>query len=81
MESREQQLVIIIADISGYTRFMVENQLAVVHGQLCIAFLIGSAGMPSFSMQHIPVMRLLGVTCARSCAQCWSASSLHSSRA
>jgi class 3 adenylate cyclase len=40
MEPREQQLVIILADISGYTKFMVENQLAAVHGQLCITFLI-----------------------------------------
>jgi class 3 adenylate cyclase len=40
MEPREQRLVIIIADISGYTQFMVENQLAAVHGQLCITFLI-----------------------------------------
>ena len=40
MEPREQQLVIILADISGYTRFMVENQLAAVHGQQCITFLI-----------------------------------------
>lgn len=77
MEPREQQLVIIIADISGYTKFMVENQLAAVHGQLCITFLIGSAGMPSFSMQHIPVTRLLGVMCSHRCAQSWSASSLY----
>jgi len=40
MEPREQQLVIILADISGYTKFMVENQQAAVHGQLCITFLI-----------------------------------------
>ena len=40
METREQQLVMILADISGYTKFMVENQLAAVHGQLCITFLI-----------------------------------------
>jgi Protein of unknown function (DUF2652) len=39
METREQQLVMILADISGYTKFMVENQLAAVHGQLCITFL------------------------------------------
>lgn len=37
---REQRLVIILADISGYTRFMVDNQLAAVHGQQCISFLI-----------------------------------------
>jgi Protein of unknown function (DUF2652) len=40
MEPREQRLVMILADISGYTKFMVENQLAAVHGQLCITFLI-----------------------------------------
>jgi hypothetical protein len=40
MEPREQELVIILADISGYTKFMVENQLAAVHGQQCITFLI-----------------------------------------
>ena len=80
MEPRVQRLVIIIADISGYTQFMVENQLAAVHGQLCITFLIGSAGMPSFSMPYIPVTRLLGVMCSRNYPQSWSAASLHSSR-
>jgi hypothetical protein len=30
----------ILADISGYTKFMVENQLSAVHGQQCITFLI-----------------------------------------
>jgi hypothetical protein len=40
MEPHEQQLVMILADISGYTKFMVENQLAAVHGQQCITFLI-----------------------------------------
>jgi len=39
-ESREQPLVIILADISGYTRFMLENQTSAVHGQQCITFLI-----------------------------------------
>lgn len=42
MEPREQQLVIILADISGYTRFMVENQLSAVHGQIVITTLIES---------------------------------------
>jgi hypothetical protein len=32
--------VITLADLSGYTKFMVENQLSAVHGQLCITFLI-----------------------------------------
>jgi class 3 adenylate cyclase len=40
MEPREQQLVIILADISGYTRFMVETQVAAVHGQVTITLLI-----------------------------------------
>ena len=40
MEPREQGLVIILADISGYTKFMVENQLSAVHGQICITYLI-----------------------------------------
>jgi Protein of unknown function (DUF2652) len=40
MDVRERQLVLILADISGYTNFMLENQLAAVHGQLCITTLI-----------------------------------------
>jgi class 3 adenylate cyclase len=40
MEPTEQQLVMILADISGYTKFMVENQLVAVHGQQCVTFLI-----------------------------------------
>lgn len=39
-QPEERQLVIILADISGYTRFMLENQTAAVHGQLCITALI-----------------------------------------
>jgi hypothetical protein len=39
-QPREQSLIIILADISGYTRFMLENQTAAVHGQQCITFLI-----------------------------------------
>ncbi len=39
-QPREQPLVIILADISGYTRFMLENQTSAVHGQQCITFLI-----------------------------------------
>jgi hypothetical protein len=39
-EPREQPLVVILADISGYTRFMLENQTSAVHGQQCITFLI-----------------------------------------
>jgi hypothetical protein len=40
MDAHERQLVVILADISGYTRFMLENQTAAVHGQLCITTLI-----------------------------------------
>ena len=40
MEAREQRVVLILADISGYTKFMVENQLSAVHGQLVITGLI-----------------------------------------
>lgn len=39
-QPREQPLVIILADIGGYTRFMLENQQSAVHGQQCITFLI-----------------------------------------
>jgi hypothetical protein len=40
MEPREARVVLILADISGYTKFMVENQLAAVHGQMVITSLI-----------------------------------------
>jgi hypothetical protein len=40
VQATERQLVVILADISGYTRFMLENQTAAVHGQLCITSLI-----------------------------------------
>ncbi len=40
MEATEKRVVIVLADISGYTRFMVENQMSAVHGQQCIGFLI-----------------------------------------
>jgi hypothetical protein len=40
MESTEKQAVLILADISGYTRFMVENQMTAVHGQMMISYLI-----------------------------------------
>ena len=39
---REQELVIILADISGYTRFMLDNRTSALHGQLCISGLIDS---------------------------------------
>jgi len=41
-EPREQRVVLILADISGYTKFMMENQLSAVHGQLVITALIES---------------------------------------
>jgi len=37
---QQDRLVIILADISGYTRFMLENRTSAVHGQLCINSLI-----------------------------------------
>ena len=40
MDAQERQLVVILADISGYTRFMLENQTAALHGQGCITALI-----------------------------------------
>ena len=40
MEPTEKRVVIVLADISGYTQFMVENQMSAVHGQQFIAFLI-----------------------------------------
>jgi len=39
---QEKKLVVILADISGYTRFMLENRTSAVHGQLCINSLIES---------------------------------------
>ncbi len=38
----QKQLLIILADISGYTRFMLENQTAALHGQAVITGLIES---------------------------------------
>ena len=40
MAPREQQLIIILADISGYTRFIVENEQAAIPGLQCISYLI-----------------------------------------
>ena len=40
MEAVEKRVVVVLADISGYTQFMVENQMSAVHGQQCITFLI-----------------------------------------
>ncbi len=36
----QKKLVIVLADISGYTQFMLENRTAAVHGQLCINTII-----------------------------------------
>ena len=40
MDAIEKRVVVVLADISGYTKFMVENQMSAVHGQQCITFLI-----------------------------------------
>ena len=40
MEPRTERVVLILADISGYTRFMLANQKALVHGQMLITMLI-----------------------------------------
>ncbi len=40
MEATEKRVVVVLADISGYTQFMVENQMSAVHGQQCITYLI-----------------------------------------
>jgi hypothetical protein len=37
---QQDKLIIILADISGYTHFMVENRVSAVHGQICINSLI-----------------------------------------
>lgn len=40
MEANERRAVLILADISGYTKYMVANQTSAVHGQWAITFLI-----------------------------------------
>jgi len=40
MEPRTERLLLILADISGYTKFMLASQLALVHGQQVITALI-----------------------------------------
>ncbi|MGD8830736.1 MAG: DUF2652 domain-containing protein [Pseudomonadales bacterium] len=37
---QQDRLVIVLADISGYTQFMIENRTSAVHGQVCINALI-----------------------------------------
>ena len=36
----ERDVVIVLADISGYTRFILENQVEAARGQLCISVLL-----------------------------------------
>src|SRR5262249_61934797 len=36
----ERDVVIVLADISGYTRFILDNQVEAVRGQLCISVLL-----------------------------------------
>ena len=38
----QKKLIIILADISGYTRFMLENETSALHGQLVISGLLES---------------------------------------
>jgi len=40
MEPRTERVFLILADISGYTRFMLANQAALVHGQMVITKLL-----------------------------------------
>lgn len=40
MEPRTERVVLILADISGYTRFMLASQQALVHGQMVITKLL-----------------------------------------
>jgi hypothetical protein len=40
MEPRNERLLLILADISGYTKFMLASQVALVHGQQVITALI-----------------------------------------
>jgi class 3 adenylate cyclase len=40
VDTRTERVVLIIADISGYTRFMLANRTALVHGQMVITKLL-----------------------------------------
>jgi len=42
MEAQERQVIFIIADISGYTRFIVSNEKALAHSQIIIRDLIST---------------------------------------
>ena len=41
-DSRQNQLIIVLADISGYTELMVGSQTAALHGQILVSMLIES---------------------------------------
>jgi len=40
MKSKEKYVILLIADISGYTRFMISNRTTLIHGQIIITELI-----------------------------------------
>ncbi len=40
MESKMKNVILIIADISGYTRFMMTNKTSLIHSQVIITKLI-----------------------------------------
>lgn len=40
MEPKEKEVILIITDVSGYTRFMVSNRKTLLHGQVIITELI-----------------------------------------
>ena len=40
--ARQNQLIIVLADISGYTELMVASQTAAMHGQIVVSMLIES---------------------------------------
>ena len=42
MEDQERQVVFVIADISGYTRFIVSNEKSLAHSQIIIRELIST---------------------------------------
>lgn len=42
MQAVEKRVVVVLADISGYTRFMVDSQMSAIHGQQYITYLIES---------------------------------------
>ena len=59
----QKPLIIILADISGYTRFMVESRLAAVHGQVFISGLIEGL------LRHVAVPSSASEDCTSSCEQ------------